>query len=666
MKTSVLILLALTALPLFAQEEEDQLMEIPSAALERYIGSDAEGNRDSYEEYIRIWEENPLDINTASREELMRIPGMTVLLAAMIIDRRSAVPFTDLSELLLLDGLTPEAYPIIAQCLIVRKKTASRSNRGAFRQTVVRDLQESEGEKEGKFAGSPFLLRSRLNASIRMPDAWSSSCPELRIGWSGEKDAGEPLKYSAWSGYCSAVFPKFSSTLLLGDYSVGEGQGMIFWHYNGYGKAGEEISSVRKNSNGIHPSLSTNENWRFRGAALETVFGNVQIRLFASWKSLNARVDSNGVLQSLEESGIYRTETEIRKRHSAFERLYGMCAEFQANERFRIGVCGCRSTVDCLRADIDMTRGLKNGTAMFGANAAYTAPGYALFAESAWDDSRRTAALGGIQMHPMEDFLLTIVGRSYPKNFYSLYGNSFAEGGSGIEETGLYTGVVWNAWKGLRFLSCYDQFVCGKEESGVAYDNAGYEFILGSEWNVRKNCEIDLRYAGKKTKILDAEEDALGRTIDVVAERIQRKYRIDMTWKLPRGIESTTRFDYDDLRFEGSGRREDGFLLLQDVSGRPAKFLSAVLRFMFFHTSSYDSRLYAYESDLPGSYASAAMYGEGYRWYVILEFRVLPKAILSAKYMQMKKNFVDSLGSGDDAIEGSVLRRIGIQFDYSL
>jgi hypothetical protein len=36
------------------------------------------------------------------------------------------------------------------------------------------------------------------------------------------------------------------------------------------------------------------------------------------------------------------------------------------------------------------------------------------------------------------------------------------------------------------------------------------------------------------------------------------------------------------------------------------------------------------------------------------------------KYLQFKKNFVNAIGSGQDTVEGSVFRRIGIQFDYSI
>jgi hypothetical protein len=102
------------------------------------------------------------------------------------------------------------------------------------------------------------------------------------------------------------------------------------------------------------------------------------------------------------------------------------------------------------------------------------------------------------------------------------------------------------------------------------------------------------------------------------------------------------------------------------VGGKPFPGFTMNMRFAFFHTSSYDSRLYVYEADLPGASSSTALYGEGFRWYLIAGVEIFPKALLSVKYLQLKKNFVDSIGSGQDKIDGSVFRRIGIQFDYSI
>jgi len=43
------------------------------------------------------------------------------------------------------------------------------------------------------------------------------------------------------------------------------------------------------------------------------------------------------------------------------------------------------------------------------------------------------------------------------------------------------------------FFSFYDQFVCGAVSKGMRYDNTGYDCMAGAEWDIRRNCEIDIR-----------------------------------------------------------------------------------------------------------------------------------------------------------------------------
>ncbi len=58
-------------------------------------------------ERIKRLEENPVNINIATKEELMLIPYIDNILAESIINYRKGKQFTDVSELLLIDRITP-------------------------------------------------------------------------------------------------------------------------------------------------------------------------------------------------------------------------------------------------------------------------------------------------------------------------------------------------------------------------------------------------------------------------------------------------------------------------------------------------------------------------------------------------------------------------------
>lgn len=167
------------ALPLFPQTEDDREAEIPAAILERYFRTDAERNSTLYGDFLRTWDDAPIDLNTASQEELLCIPGMTPLLAKNIIERRIVQPFLESYDLSLVDGMTPDMLSLLTRCAVFRKSGTYRVTRGSFRETVFRNLQESAGFLNGKFLGDPYALRSRLTARIEPPSSWSSACSEI-------------------------------------------------------------------------------------------------------------------------------------------------------------------------------------------------------------------------------------------------------------------------------------------------------------------------------------------------------------------------------------------------------------------------------------------------------------------------------------------------------
>jgi hypothetical protein len=57
-------------------------------------------------------------------------------------------------------------------------------------------------------------------------------------------------------------------------------------------------------------------------------------------------------------------------------------------------------------------------------------------------------------------------------------------------------------------------------------------------------------------------------------------------------------------------------------------------RVIFYDTDSYDTRLYEYENDLDGVLTSALLYGNGFRWYLLAKYDMLPYLKLTLKYRE--------------------------------
>jgi hypothetical protein len=61
-----------------------------------------------------------------------------------------------------------------------------------------------------------------------------------------------------------------------------------------------------------------------------------------------------------------------------------------------------------------------------------------------------------------------------------------------------------------------------------------------------------------------------------------------------------------------------------------------------------------------------ALFGRGYRWYIVAQYRHSSHFSLSAKYSQTVKEGISSIGSGLDEIQGDTQSRVSVQVDVRL
>jgi hypothetical protein len=106
--------------------------------------------------------------------------------------------------------------------------------------------------------------------------------------------------------------------------------------------------------------------------------------------------------------------------------------------------------------------------------------------------------------------------------------------------------------------------------------------------------------------------------------------------------------------------------VFQDVRVLPLDRLRIDARVIAFHTDSYDSRLYEYESELSGTLSNPALFGKGLRWYILARYEVSPAVDIWLKYSQTMREGVKSIGSGASEILGDRDSRLSVQLDVRL
>ena len=91
------------------------------------------------------------------------------------------------------------------------------------------------------------------------------------------------------------------------------------------------------------------------------------------------------------------------------------------------------------------------------------------------------------------------------------------------------------------------------------------------------------------------------------------------------------------------------------------KKYSFSLRYILFSTDSYDSRIYAYENDVLYSYSIPAYYHTAYRYYILVRYKINKSLDFWIRYSATRFSDTESIGSGNDEIEGNSKSDIKIQ-----
>jgi hypothetical protein len=119
--------------------------------------------------------------------------------------------------------------------------------------------------------------------------------------------------------------------------------------------------------------------------------------------------------------------------------------------------------------------------------------------------------------------------------------------------------------------------------------------------------------------------------------------------------------------YDKGGRfAEEGFLLFGELHYKPKPAFSGNIRFQYFETDGYNSRLYAFENDVLYSYSIPAFFYRGLRYYININYHCSKKVSLWLRWAQTMYNNREKIGSGLDLIEGRSKAEIKTQLFYRL
>lgn len=612
---------------------------------------------------------NPIDLNTADVFELQKIPGIESSTAEIILSYRNRFgPFYSVNELYAMRELDRDLINRIIPFLKVDKESIKFDStlfqedfsearilpsdiKIYLRSRFGNDLQTRKGFEDGIYLGN------KLRAYNRLLFKYSK---QIQAGILFDKDAGEKDFDDFKSFHLNVKNYGPLNNLVLGDYVLEFGQGLMLWSPYGFSKGADAIFPVKRKGKIVKPYTSATEYDFMRGVAATIDYSDFSFTAFYSSKKIDANIDSlTNKITSTPKTGLHLTENDLRKVNRASEKIFGGRISYKYDKFFNAGMSAYQSKFS---NEFESTSIYD----LSGSNFSYYSFDYDvnlspvnIFGEFVYNETS-VASLNGIIITPLNNFIITTSIRSYPRNFINLHGFAFGEqSGNTNNEIGIYYGIKWRSNFGLINFY-YDQFRFPFETFENPVPSSGNEFYLSYSKNFFNKTQLNLRFKSERKDVTENLNN-----IKTVVERIRNSYRAELMYDISNRLRMKSRIEYNTYEISKAEINENGILIFQDLRYVISKSLLAYGRIIFFETDSFNSAVYEFENDLTGVLTNLAMYGEGLRWYLMIRYKPFDFLTLSMKYAETYKPGEKSLSSGNNLIRNNVDNRISFQIDIA-
>jgi hypothetical protein len=639
---------------LFSQE----LPAIITQQLEENVNEEEEemGN-DGYFQDLEHYKRHPLNLNTAGRDDLTALAILNQWqIENLLAHRRLLGKLINLYELQAVPGwdliTIRKIWPFVSVIdpLFSNQEFSKRITKGEhtvlFRVSQV--LEEAQGFKKdtgaSHFLGSPQKVFARYRFKYK---------DLLQYGVTAEKDAGEPLLQRELKGgfdfYSFHLFIRKLgriAALALGDFTVSLGQGLIHWQSMAL-RMGSPVLNIKRESAVLKPYGSAGEFNFHRGAGLTLYRGRWEGTGFISVRKLSSTIaGEENYFSSFQASGYHRTRGELDDRNNLGQLAAGGNISFR-DERTHIGVNAIyhRFAMPLQKKKEPYNLYAVQGRQWYNGSVdyAYTGKNFHAFGEFAVDGNRHIALINGIVMSVDRKADLAILHRTLGKKYQAINGNAFTENTTPSNENGLYAGFSISPLPGWLLNAWVDIYQFPWMKFGVDHPSQGINSLFRLNYIPDRRTEIYLIYRSRREEVI--KQSLRLHISQVVSEFITVRNRYELTWM--------------DQVYE----KEEGFLTFVDIVCKPVmKPFSFILRWLFFETSSYASRIYAYENDVLFSYTVPAFAGRGKHYGVLLSYDISKRVSGWVHWQQTDYPGQMSIGSGPAEIKGSKKSEIKIQF----
>ncbi len=645
----------------------------------------AETEDDSYLQLLEQYQKTPININTASEEDLKTLRMLTPMQIKSLLAYRNLLgELLNFYEIQAVPGWDVATIQKI-RAFISTDKEVNLINTLQERLTggehtillrVTQTLEKSKGYQIDPNAGKSFYQGSQQRLLVRYRYRYKNL---LQYGVLGEKDQGEQFfKGSQKQGfdfYSAHLFARnigIIKSLALGDYTVNMGQGLTQWMSLAF-KKGPDVLNTKRESPVLQPYNAAGEIFFHRGVGITIGKKNWEATAFVSYKKTDANfaagdttTTQDDFVTSLQTSGFHRTKTEVADKGIQTQLIFGGNFAYKIYN-FHVGVNAIQYSLKypLLKSTEPYNLFALTGNSFgnYSVDYSYTYRNAHFYGEAAITNKNYTAFVNGLLISVANNVDMNFVYRNISPGYQALYSNAFTESSTPSNERGFFAGITLRPTDAWRVDAYSDFYSFPWLKFRINAPTKGSDYFVQVTYKPNKVFEIYTRFKSESKSInYNPNNNVLSPTLPQPKQdwRIQFSYKINPTYTFRSRVEL--------LWYDKNGlAKENGFLLYTDLLYKPAiSKLSANVRLQYFETDGYNSRLYAYENDVLFAYSIPVFYEKGYRYYINVNYDINKKLSLWGRIAQYFYPNKTNFGSGLDEIQTNHRTEVKLQAIYKL
>lgn len=627
--------------------------------------------------------ENPLNINSATKEQLERFPFLnSQLIENILYYLYKYGAMVSINELMVVEDMDLATFRLLKPfitCQPLEEKTHTPTLKSILKYGKQELSARMDIPLYTRAGYQPFTsdyIKENPNKRYLGPSFYHNLRYKFRytdkvyIGFTAEKDPGEPFfagnnkkGYDYYSPYFYIRdFGKIRA-LALGNYRLNYGYGLVMNTDFNMGKT-TALNTLLNRESGIKKHSSTDEYNYFQGIA-----GSIQLSehftadAFYSYRQMDGIVD-NRFITSLKEDGYHRIPRDYEKKNSLTNQLIGSNIQYNG-KNFELGLTAVYNFFNKVLNPTyrPYNKYYPRGSDFFnlGANYKFFLKKLTWMGEVAMDKDRRMAALNTLRYRPKANFQLIAMHRFYDVAYQSMYARSVGEGSMVQNESGFYLGMEADELWYFKLTAYIDFFYFPwKKYQMTKNGTRGIDGVIQLDYSPTHELDMFIRYR-YKNKFKDynpAEGDK------ITVPYIQQKGRYQLTYSPNDELVLKTTADvvYNAYQHKDTSK---GFLIKQSIGYKFPKLpLQLDASVAWFKTDDYASRITVYEKSLLYSFSMPSFYGEGERFSFNTRYELNKHIVLQGKYACTHYRDREVISSGLEQIEGNLKSDLYFQVQF--